>query len=465
VQQQGALRAAEHGPSWTFYPPRARKVRSIAIVGVGLMIAVAVAGLLPIRHPGGLRLYAEGIAEKPCYANDVIVVPTGSPDIYVANSSVLAALSGGVCAQSAIRADETWLQSGVIPGSTVQLRSMATRALLDLHLSVRPNGAVIAGWQPNWNHSWPRDSSWVAAALAYDGHGADAYSILRFLQRTQLPNGWWAARYSPDGRPVDDGRPDELDADGWALWAVWAWSAAMSADGHDVSRELSLLWPMVKAAAGATLHALTPDGLPVAAMDYQEHGEQVSLGTAAPLLAGLRAAVDIGRELGAASSVRSWSRAAVTLADGIQAGFGRYGYHRLAYDDSGSDAAVTFLGPPFESQSFAVDRAATHTRKSLALPNGGLLPGSAWPGNTTAAWTAETAFFALFSAETGDHQTASRILRWLAAHRTRAGSLPEMVNASGAPVSVAPLAWTDAVVLLALLAQRHPLPAIPGAGL
>jgi hypothetical protein len=105
VQQQGALRAAEHGPSWTFYPPRARKVRSIAIVGVGLMIAVAVAGLLPIRHPGVLRLYAEGIAEKPCYANDVIVVPTGSPDIYVANSSVLAALSGGVCAQSAIRAD------------------------------------------------------------------------------------------------------------------------------------------------------------------------------------------------------------------------------------------------------------------------------------------------------------------------------------------------------------------------
>jgi glucoamylase len=465
VQQQGTLRAAEPDPSVILRMPRPRKVRLTAIVGVGLMLAATLTGLLSIRHPGVPQLYAEGIAEKPCTAHGVVVVPAGSSGTYVAKSSVLAALSGGACAQSAIRADETWLQSGIIPGSTVPLRSMATRALLDLHLSVRPDGAVIAGWQPNWNHSWPRDSSWVAAALAYAGHGGDAYRILRFLARTQLHNGWWAARYSPGGAPVDDGRPDELDADGWVPWAVWSWSAAMTADGQDVSSELAPLWPMVKAAANATVRALTPDGLPVAAMDYWEHGEQVSLGTAAPLLAGLRAAVDIARDLGAASAVRTWSQAAATLADGIQTGFGRYGYHHLAYDDSGSDAAVAFLGPPFEDQSFAVDRAVTRTMKSLALPNGGLLPGSAWPGNTTAAWTAETAFFALFSAETGDHQTASRILSWLAAHRTRAGALPEMVNASGVPVSVAPLAWTDAVVLLALLAQSRPLPAIPGAGL
>jgi glucoamylase len=444
---------------------RSRRIRLIAIVSVGLMLAAVLTGLASIRQPGVPRLYAAGIAEKPCSANDVIVVPAGSSDKYAPGSSVLSAQSGSACAQSAVRADKTWLQSGLIPGSTVQLKSMAARALLDLHLSVRPNGAVIAGWQPGWNHSWPRDSSWVAVALANTGHGTDAYTILRFLQRTQLPDGWWAARYSPSGTPVDDGRPDELDADGWVPWAVWSWSAAMTADGRDISGELSQLWPMVRAAANATVRALTPDGLPVASMDYWEHGEQVSLGTAAPLLAGLRAAVEIARELGAASSVRSWSHAVATLTDGIQTGFGRYGYHRLAYDDSsGSDAAVTFLGPPFEGQSVAVDRAAIQAMKSLTLPNGGLLPGAAWPGNKTVAWTAETAFFALFGAETGDHSAASRILSWLAAHRTGLGALPEMVNAQGEPVSVAPLAWTDAVVLLALLAQTHPLPAIPGTG-
>jgi glucoamylase len=32
------------------------------------------------------------------------------------------------------------------------------------------------------------------------------------------------------------------------------------------------------------------------------------------------------------------------------------------------------------------------------------------------------------------------------------------VKADGQPASVAPLAWTDAIVLLAMTAERHPLP-------
>ena len=53
------------------------------------------------------------------------------------------------------------------------------------------------------------------------------------------------------------------------------------------------------------------------------------------------------------------------------------------------------------------------------------------------------------------------MLAWLVAHRTRLGSLPEQVNAAGQPASVAPLAWTDAVTLLALLAQAGHLATIP----
>jgi GH15 family glucan-1,4-alpha-glucosidase len=52
-------------------------------------------------------------------------------------------------------------------------------------------------------------------------------------------------------------------------------------------------------------------------------------------------------------------------------------------------------------------------------------------------------------------------LSWLAAHRTRLGELPEQVNSRGRAASVAPLAWTDAIVLLALADQAHPLP-VPG---
>jgi hypothetical protein len=298
-------------------------------------------------------------------------------------------------------------------------------------------------------------------AFADTGHLGDAYKILAFLERVQLPSGWWAARYSASGIPVSDGRPAELDADGWVPWAVWSWSVAARAGGRGYLTGLRRLWPMVEAAADAIVRALTPAGLPVASMDYWEEGEQVTLGTAAPLLAGLRAAVGIAGELGDGSSARPWARAAAALSLGIQAGFGRYGFHRLAYDGSGADVAVTFLGPPFETESSAIGLAAGRAMRSLALPNGGILPGSDWDGNRTAAWTAETALFALYYAETGNHRIAARIMAWIAAHLTSLGSIPEMVDAKGRPVSVAPLAWADAIVLLALTAQARPLPAVP----
>ena len=68
---------------------------------------------------------------------------------------------------------------------------------------------------------------------------------------------------------------------------------------------------------------------------------------------------------------------------------------------------------------------------------------------------------ALFNAETGHHQMATQMMTWLAAHATRLGTLPEKVDARGRPVSAAPLAWTDAAVLLALVAQAHHLPVVP----
>src|ERR1700761_9637091 len=133
---------------------------------------------------------------------------------------------------------------------------------------------------------------------------------------------------------------------------------------------------------------------------------------------------------------------------------GRHGYHRPPYAAGGGDAAVTFLGPPFAAAGPAVASAITDTERSLRLPNGGMLPGSDWPGNRTTAWTAETAFFALYNAETGHEQQASQLVTWFATHTTR-------VDARGQPVSTAPLAWTDAAVLLTLVAQAHRLPVVP----
>jgi glucoamylase len=341
--------------------------------------------------------------------------------------------------------------------------------LLDLKLAVRPNGAVVAGWQnarAGWEYVWPRDSSWVAVALADTGHPGLAYRILRFLQRRQAGDGTWAARYRPDGSgPVRDGRPAELDADGWVPWAVWSWAVTQPlTPGSTAWHELGLLWPMVTQAANAAVSSLTSDGLPGPAMDYWEDSIQVTLGIAAPLLAGLRAAADLTTAIGSASARsdgQRWAAAAARLARAITTTFGESGYQRTPFPGSGDDAAITFLGPPFAGPGPAVLRAARSAQQVLTLPNGGLKPGQSWPGTPDVAWTSETGFFALFDAATGQHGRAAVLLAWLAAHRTRLGSLSEQVNSAGRPASVAPLSWTDAVTLLALLAQSGHLPTVP----
>jgi GH15 family glucan-1,4-alpha-glucosidase len=85
------------------------------------------------------------------------------------------------------------------------------------------------------------------------------------------------------------------------------------------------------------------------------------------------------------------------------------------------------------------------------------VPGRPWRGGDP--WTPATASFALAAAAAGDRQAAASRLAWLLAHRTVLGAFPERVGRDdGAPRSVAPLAWTHAIVLLALVSGERPIP-------
>ncbi len=461
-------------PRWS----RRRTAGLCAFVAGATAVAVGAAVLSP--GPGLSRLLESGIAQDPCHPAEALPVPPAMAGEFEPDSSVLVSGQGVLatpgkivpltgaeasCAAAAVRADRTWLSHGIVPGLTTGQRTLAIRALLDLHLAVRPDGAVMAGWSAGWEYDWPRDASWAAVALAVTGHTADAYRVLRFLQRVQPPDGGWAARYRPSGAgPVADGRPAELDAVGWVPWAVWYWySAASRTDPATAAGRLRLLWPMVQRSAAAAIRSLTAGGLPHPAMDYWENSTgTTTIETAAALAAGLRSAAGLAAAAGRPASEARWARAAHRLAAAISTNFGRTGYQRTPAGGSGNDAAVTFLGPPFEPAQPAVLRAAARTAAALRLPAGGVLPGSQWQGYRQIAWTPETLFFALFDASTGSARQAGRVLTWLAAHETRLGELPEQVNKDGKPVSVAPLTWTDSLVLVTLLALEHHLPDVPG---
>jgi glucoamylase len=352
----------------------------------------------------------------------------------------------------AVAAEErAWLAAGAVPGASAVEREVAARSLLFLRLLVRPGGAALAAPTPYWAYVWPRDASFTAAALAVTGHRREAAAILGFLAGTQRPDGTWPARSHPDGRPVDDGRPAQLDATGWVPWA--AWLASDQGRDHDLAARL---WPAVRAAADHAAASLGPDGLPPAGPDYWERRERApTLGTAAALLAGLRAAARLANEAGRDGRGDAWARAADRLHRGVRARFGPGGFQRHPAG-GGPDAAVTWLAPPFGPPDPAVARAVRTAWRRLTVA-GGAVPGRPWLGSDP--WTPATASFALAAMASGDLPAAEARLAWLLGHRTALGAFPERVGRDdGAPRSVAPLAWTHAILLLTLLSRDRAVP-------
>jgi GH15 family glucan-1,4-alpha-glucosidase len=423
-----------------------RPDRSPPLFGAGLLgnrdalVSVPpdqVAGAAYLEGSTVLRLADGRLRYLPPGAADPV---TGAPD----DPGALAAAAE----------ERAWLAAGTVPGATDAERDAAARSLLFLRLLVRPGGAALAAQTPYWAYVWPRDSSFTAAALAVTGHRRQAAAILGFLAGSQRADGTWPARSHPDGRPVDDGRPAQLDATGWVPWAAWL----AAGQGRD-TRLAASLWPTVRAAADHAAASLGPDGLPPPGPDYWERRERApTLGTAAALLAGLRAATRLAeRRPGRDAERRSqaWAEAAGRLARGVARRFGPGGFQRHP-GGGGADAAVTWLAPPFGPPDPAVARAVRTAWRRLTVA-GGAVPGRPWLGGDP--WTPATASFALAAMASGDLAAAEALLGWLLDRRTALGAFPERVGRDdGHPRSVAPLAWTHAIVLLTLVSRDRAVP-------
>lgn len=348
---------------------------------------------------------------------------------------------------SGIQESRAWLERSGRVLAYGGYADLVERALLDLRLSTASNGAMMASPQGPWRYVWPRDAAFAVAALSVTGHGAEAERILSFLLRVCPDRGVWQARYLVDGSGrVPDDRPVQLDSSGWVPWATWVWFTTSPNRAH-AEALLARLWPIVERSANAAAGPSGDPALPAPSSDYWEMREKkVTLGTVGPLVVGLRAAAALARAVGYDGEANRWSDSAHRLAGVVAQTFGAHGYPRTV-PNGGADAAVTFLAPPFTPPSAQLSRAVSDTASLLALPNGGVRPGTAWRDDRS-AWTPEVSLFALAAAGVGDRRAAEARLDWLGRHRTAAGTIAEKVGPHGEPLSVAPLAWTDALVVL-----------------
>lgn len=363
--------------------------------------------------------------------------------------------------------DTAWLLRGTLPGKDTAYEGMATRALMDLHTLTDPPGAgpgaVLAAPEGAWGYVWPRDAAFVAVAYARTGHLDDAVAVLGFLQAQQDADGSLHARYLPTGNGrVPDERGLQEDGPGWALWA--ASEVLRAAPDSQRAATSAALVPLVTRSTARLLTQLDPvTGLPRPSPDYWEVAEdELTLGVAATSMTGLDWAAWLHRQGWVATP--DWRAAGVepdTLtahADRARnALVGRFGPGFPRHTAGAPDAAVTFLLPPLARCATAgADRARVQALPQMRRQGGGVAPGAGWRHDGI-SWTPETALQAVAAAATGRAAESHRWLDWLEAHRTRAGSLPEKVLYDGRPAAVAPLAWTSALVLIALT-EPSPVP-------
>ena len=407
------------------------------------------------------RLYSDGVVIGQ--DGGPVVVPPRSGLRRLPGTGYLDPESGTLPGAALAAADEVAMAREILagtdlPGRGTPYEAMAEEALLDIGVLTYPNGAAVAAGSPYWRYVWPRDAGFMAAALTVAGRPELAYAQLAYVAAMQEDDGTWQARYLPDGsRGVPDDRGLQLDGIGWTLWAAWVFAGATASDPAPLAA-------LIRRSAGAALAALDPvTGLPRASQDFWEMDlDEATLGSAAPLLLGLRAGRDLLALVGDHEFAARAADGADRLAAAVAGGFGAHGYARRISGAGGRDASVAFLLPPFARPDGGVEAAWRAAVDTTTVGNGGVRPGEEWTDRAT-AWTPQVSLHALTAASIGDSALAHRLLSWLDLRRTVLGALPEKVTADGRPAAVAPLGLTGATVLLALAAlDGRPLPVPAG---
>lgn len=476
-------------------------VGAALLVGGGALGRRATYRAAPTLLSDGVALGADGTVE---------VLPAGAGAVYVPGTRLPAQALGTAAGAGTPAGHEALAHAALARRAGARLAAgrwaeLADGALCDLlaltgptlawpdasrPATVFPAGAVVAAPVGYWRYTWPRDASFGAVALGTVGLGDEALAVLDHLAALQLPDGSFAARYTHSGQ-VPDARPAQTDGVGWFLWAAGclaggslapqgaptgasqgasaggaqpgptsqpgsgARSGASTQSGSGAQSGPAtpgwggrLVAALGRAAACLMTRTATPSHLPAASPDYWEVRERtLTLGTAAPVLMGLeaahalaRAGLDLGLEASALGERCSRVRQAVVRNYGPT--WGRYPRTDAV------DAAIALVGPPFMEALPGVEAVRATARARLGRRSGGLAPGSSWRDDGV-SWTPETALVALSARYWGWQGEAEELLAWLEAHRTASGALPEKVRPDGAPAGPAPLAWSDALVLLA----------------
>lgn len=374
------------------------------------------------------------------------------------------------------------------------LGELYRRSVLTARTHADSGGGIIAATdfditkfaRDTYAYVWPRDGALVANALDRAGHEDVTRRFFLFARDTLPPEGYFLHKYTPDGHigsswhPWVDTAGDRVlpvqeDETGLVVWALW--------EHYLIHRNLDFvvdLYSSLVVPAADWMASYTDDatGLPQESWDLWEERRGVHAFTVGAVHGGLRAARRFAELFGDGPAAQRYASAMESLRAACdrhlwRPELGRFA-RRVNLEGSGvrSDAVIDsaihglwrfgMYGPtePAVVQTMqAIERELT-----VRAETGGLaryandyyfqvdhdlasVPGNPWFICTLwlAQWKIATAQRA------ADLQPARSILEWTLAHQMPGGLLPEQLDPhSGAPLSVSPLAWSHAELVVTL---------------
>lgn len=372
------------------------------------------------------------------------------------------------------------------------LTDLFYRSMLIVRTQIDNGGAIIAANDSDiahvagdhYSYCWPRDGALVAHSLILCGQSELSRSFFRYCARVIEPAGYFLHKYTPDGNLasswhpwiVDGQRVLPIQQDETAL-VVWALRRHFETF-KDVEFVRDLYEPLVVKPANWMLEYRDHNGLPLASWDLWEERRGVHTFTIATTIGALEAAAEFAKDFGELDRAASYAeraermrgalkrhmwhaeqkrfaRMAVALADGTyrldmtpdSANFALFAFGALEADDPMVEAEMKALRERLwvNTEVGGCARYANDYYHQVETERIGDVPGNPW-----VICTLWHALHRIARAERLDQLAqALPYLEWTAKQARPSGVLAEQFHPySGEPISVSPLTWSHATVLV-----------------
>ena len=374
-----------------------------------------------------------------------------------------------------------------------EISRMYRRSLLILRTQIDNGGAIVAAndsdisqfARDTYSYVWPRDGALVAHALVLAGHVDSTRRFFMFCKDAITPGGYMLHKYNPDGSlgsswhpwVAHDGGaqlPVQEDETALVLWALWE----RYRRHHDVEFVAQLYLPLIKAAADWMVDYRDPvTKLPEHSWDLWEERRGVLSFTVAAVWAGLEAAARFTDAFGETDLSAKYRQAAQEIRDATT---------RYLYDEERGRflRMITFHSDGTLVKDYTLDSSmwglfyfgmysaddpmvvrtmeAIEDRLTVRTDVGGVaryendyyhqvsqdvanVAGNPWFICTL--WMAQ--WHIAHAKRVEDLRPALKVLHWVESHGLNSGVLAEQVDPyTDAPLSVSPLTWSHASVLM-----------------